>query len=55
LIGDNSAWNPKMNPSMCKEELGGGLSYDALLAGYQNFHLRESINDHEDTSIPMLG
>jgi len=44
-----------MNPNMFKEELGGGLSCDALLAGCQNYHLRESINDHEGTVIPMLG
>jgi hypothetical protein len=28
---------------------------DALLAGCQNCHLRESINDHEYIVIPMLG
>jgi hypothetical protein len=50
-IGDNSLWYPKMNPNMCEEELGGGLDFDALLAGRQNCHLRESINNHEDTII----
>jgi hypothetical protein len=40
---------------MCKEELGGDLNYDALLSGCQNYHIRESINNHEDTVIPMLG
>jgi hypothetical protein len=44
-----------MNPNMFKEEVGGGLDYDALLVGCQNFHLRESINVHEDTVIPMIG
>jgi hypothetical protein len=43
-----------MNTNMFKEELGGGLNYDALLVGCQYFHLRESINDHKDTFIPML-
>jgi hypothetical protein len=44
-----------MNPNMCEEELGGGLGCDALLEGCQNLHLRESIDDHEDIVIPMLG
>jgi len=44
-----------MNPNMFKEELGGGLDYDSLLVGYQNYHLRESINDHKDTIVPLLG
>jgi hypothetical protein len=44
-----------MNPNMFKEDLSGGLNCDALLVGCQNYHLRESINDHEDTFIPMLG
>ena len=44
-----------MNPNMCEEDLGGGLGCVSLLAGCQNFHLRELINDHEDTVIPMLG
>jgi len=39
---------------MVKEELGGGLVYDALLAGCQKCHLIESINNHEDMFIPML-
>jgi hypothetical protein len=34
-----------MNPNTFKEELSGGLSYDAHLAGCQNYHLKESIND----------
>jgi hypothetical protein len=44
-----------MNPNTFKEELSGGLGCDSLLVGCQNFHLRESINDHKDTIIPMLG
>jgi hypothetical protein len=44
-----------MNPNMFKEELSSGLGCDALLAGCQNCHLRESINNHEDIVIPMLG
>jgi hypothetical protein len=31
------------------------LGCDDLLAGCQNFHLRELINDHEDIVIPMIG
>jgi hypothetical protein len=44
-----------MNPIMCKEEREGGLECDVLLAGCQNYHIRESINDHKDIVIPMLG
>jgi hypothetical protein len=40
---------------MLEEELGGGLGCDTLLAGGQNGHLRESINNHEYTVISMLG
>jgi hypothetical protein len=44
-----------MNPNMFKEELSGGLDCDSLLVWFQNFHLRELINNHEDIIIPMLG
>lgn len=47
--------DPKMNPYMLKEELGCGLSYDILLAGYQNGHLRKSINNHKNAVAAMLG
>jgi hypothetical protein len=40
---------------MYEDELGGGLNYDDLFLGYQISHLRELINDHEETVIPMLG
>jgi hypothetical protein len=36
-----------MNPYMLKEEISRGLSYDILLAGYQNGHLGELINNHK--------
>jgi hypothetical protein len=55
MIRDNNLMDPKINPNMCEEELGNGLICDALLAGCQNFHLRESINNHEYIVIPMLG
>jgi hypothetical protein len=44
-----------MNSNMLKEEIGSGLGCDTLLVGCQNCHLRESINDHEDTIITILG
>jgi hypothetical protein len=54
-ISNNGPWEPKMNPITCKEDLSGGLNRDSLLARCQNCHLRELINDHEDTIIPILG
>jgi hypothetical protein len=49
-----------MNPNMFKEEHGDGLGYDglgcdALLAGFQRYDLRELINDHKYTIVPILG
>jgi hypothetical protein len=43
-----------MNPHTLKEDLSSGLDYGTLLIGCQNCHLRESINDHEDTVITSL-
>ena len=39
---------------MLKEELSHGLNYDILLAGYQNGHLGESINNHKNAVIATL-
>jgi hypothetical protein len=44
-----------MNPNTLKEDLSIDLGCDALLVGCENFHLRESINNHEETIITMLG
>jgi hypothetical protein len=46
---------PKMNPNTFKEEISNGLGCDDLLAGCQNYHFRELINEHEDIVIPVLG
>ena len=44
-----------MNPYILKEDLGHGLSCDSILAGCQNGHLRELINNHKNVVIAMLG
>jgi hypothetical protein len=44
-----------MNPYTLKEELSSGLDCDSLLPGWKNFHLKESINDHEEKIITMIG
>jgi hypothetical protein len=44
-----------MYPDLLKEELGSGLYCDALLAGNQNRHLREVINNQKNTAISLLG
>lgn len=44
-----------MNPKMLQEELSVGIDCDTLLAGCQNGHLRELINNHKYTVIPILG
>ena len=43
-----------MYPHSFKEEFSSGFYYDILLVGCHNGHLRESINDHENTVISML-
>ena len=47
-------WQPKMNPNMLEEELSGGFNKYALLAIYQNDHLREAIHNHKKIVIPCL-
>ena len=37
-----------------KEKLNSGFCYDTLLVGFQNGHLIESVDDHENTVISML-
>jgi hypothetical protein len=44
-----------MNPNTLKEYLSSGLDVDTLLVECQNYHIRESINDHKDIVITMLG
>jgi hypothetical protein len=43
-----------MIPNTFKEDSSSGLGCDTLLSGCQNYHLRESINDHEDIVINIL-
>ena len=47
-------WDPKVHPHSFKEEFSSGLCCDILLASRHNGHLRESIDDHENTVISML-
>ena len=44
-----------MNPHLLEEELSGSLNCDGLLAGSQNGHLLEPINNHKNTVMAMLG
>jgi hypothetical protein len=44
-----------MYPDSFKEDLGSGLYYDDLIAGNQNRHLREAINNKKNTVISLLG
>lgn len=37
------------------EEFGSGFCCDTLLVGCQNGHLRESVDDHENTLISLFG
>jgi len=48
-------WDPKVYSHSFKEEFGSDFFCDTFLASSQNRHLKESINDHENTSISMLG
>ena len=43
-----------MNAYMLKEDLGYGLSRDILLAGCQNGHFRESINNNKNAVVPCF-
>ena len=45
----------QMNRYTLKEELGHGLSYDILLGGFQNVHLRKPINNQKNAVISILG
>jgi hypothetical protein len=47
--------SPKCTHTCSKKSLDNGLDCDTLLAGDQNGHLRELINNHEYTVISMLG
>ena len=47
-------WDPKVYPHSLKEELSSGFFYDTLLAVCHDGHLRESVDDHENTIIYML-
>lgn len=44
-----------MYPYSFKEEFGSGLRCDTLLVGHQNDYLRESVDDHENIVVIMLG
>ena len=43
-----------MYPHSFKEEFSSGLYYDILLVGCHYGHLREYVDDHENTVIAML-
>ena len=47
-------WDPKVHPHSFKEEFNSGLYCDILLAGRHNGHLRESVDDHENTVISII-
>ena len=42
------------DPHSFKEELSSGFSCDTLLAGRQNGHLRESVDDYKNIIVSML-
>jgi hypothetical protein len=44
-----------MNLKILKDYLSSGFDYDTLLTWCQNGHLRESIENHKDTIVTMLG
>jgi hypothetical protein len=44
-----------MNPNMLKEDPRSGLGYDTLFTWCQNYHLRESIDEHKGKIMTMLG
>ena len=54
-FGELGVWDSKMYPDSFKEDLGGGLCCDALLARNQNRHLRKVNNNHKKTVISPLG
>jgi len=41
-------------PHSFKEELNSGFSCDIILAGCYHGHLREYVDDHENTVVAML-
>jgi hypothetical protein len=42
-----------MNPYMLKEEFGCALNHDILLAGCQNGHFREPIDNYKNAVVAM--
>jgi hypothetical protein len=44
-----------MDPHLFEEELGNICRYDALIAGYEDGHLRKPINYHKYIIIALLG
>jgi hypothetical protein len=44
-----------MDPHSFEEELGSICHCDALLAGYENVHIRKLINHHKYKIIGFLG
>ena len=44
-----------MYPHSLKEELSSGLYCDTLLVGCHDGHIREFVDDHENTIVSMLG
>jgi hypothetical protein len=54
-VRDDGLWYPKLDPNSFEEELGSIYRSDILLTGYEDGHLRKSINDHKHGVISMLG
>ena len=54
-IWDDRLWDPKVYPQSFKEEFCSGFYCYILFAGCHNDHLRESIDDHENAVVSMLG
>jgi hypothetical protein len=48
-------WYKKMDPHSFEEELVSIYRCDAILAGYENGHLRKPINHHKYEIIVFLG
>ena len=53
-IWDDRLWYPKVYPHSFKEEVSNGFSYDIVLAGHHNDHLREFVDDNKNKVVSML-